>query len=59
MVRQIARKEYQNGRWGVQSASLSWDSASLRWIVGAWDCWAHQSLTEAKVHYRSIGQASA
>lgn len=57
-VRLIARKEYRNGRWGMQSASLSWDAVNLRWIVWAWDCWAHRSLSEAKAHYRSIGQAA-
>jgi len=54
--RQIARKEYANGRFGTQSASLSYDSG--RWVVHAFDVWAYRTLAAAKAHYRSIGIAA-
>lgn len=57
--RTVAQREYQNGRFGTESASLSWAppvfGMSGRWVVSAWDHWAHNSLTEAKAHYRNIG----
>ena len=62
MEREIARKVYVNGRFGTQHASLSFKEMCGRgyWVVSAWDRWAHNSLAEAKAHYRRIGsQVSA
>lgn len=67
MERIIARKRYQNGRFGVHSASLSYDDGlrmiggkEMRcgpacWIVASHDRFAHRSLSAAKTQYRSIG----
>lgn len=54
-VRQVARKEYRNGGFGMQTASLSYDAG--RWIVHSHDVWAHRTLSAAKAHYRSIGNS--
>lgn len=67
MVRAIARKNYRNGRFGEQSASLSYDDGLMedgfrvgppRWVVADHDRFAYQTLTDAKAHYRRIGGAA-
>ena len=52
-MRQVARKEYRNGGFGVQTASLSYDRGF--WIVSDHDRVAYRAIATAKAHYRSIG----
>lgn len=58
-TRIIARKEYRNGNWGMQTASLAYTGdKGAPWVVSSYDHWAHRTLADAKAHYRRIGASA-